>query len=185
MPRAQKCTKTTREDKSGVDFNFVNGTAVTILLSDLSSDIVTDLALHGLSQKGGDSYAGIERIDDAVAALNGVKERLLAGEWKAAREGGNKPNFSKLVRALFMATEDDVTEEDCRETVASLDDDGRKELRQHPQIDALIKQIDAEAAAERAKAALAKAAESTTPFALPGGVPAEEAPAKKAAGGKK
>jgi hypothetical protein len=161
MAKTQKCTKKVRDDKTGVDFEFVNGTVVAINLDDIPEETKVQLMLHGISQKGGDSYAGTETIEDAIAALNGVRERLEKGEWTAGREGGGgKPQFTLLVEALNRATDEAVTIEMCREKVGQMDDEQQKELRGHPVIKAHLEAIKAERAAERAKKAQAEAAEA-------------------------
>lgn len=158
--RTPKCTKKVREDLSGVDFDFVDGTSLGIALSDLPEEIVKNLALHGLSQKVGDSYAGTETVEDAISQANGVAARLKAGDWKAAREGGGgRPKITLIVEALHRATGKEL--EECRELVASMEDDAVKELKKHPQVHAHITAINAERAAERAAKAAEDAGDST------------------------
>lgn len=49
-------------------------------LADLSEEMVTRLALHGLSQLG-DSYTDSTKVTDPKTATSGVWENLLEGTW--------------------------------------------------------------------------------------------------------
>lgn len=71
-------------------------------LEELSEDMVKQLALHGLSQKVGDSYSGVGgNVEEAVSLATGVWERLKAGEFRASRESsGGAGRVSDLARAL-------------------------------------------------------------------------------------
>jgi hypothetical protein len=137
---------------------------VTISLSDLSPEIVTRLALHGLSQKIGDSYAGaaaepnptkysFEQIEDVIGQLK-------RGEWRVTAAGG--PKATLLAKAIARVTGRDL--DDVVEMLEGLDDDdttdpagkvvpGKKSLQKHPaivQAKADIKLEEAQKAKERA-----------------------------------
>ena len=70
-----------------IDFN---GEVKDFPMEALPAHIITQLALHGLAQKLGDSYSG--KSNDPVAAeqaTNGVYNALAAGEFRrTARSGG-------------------------------------------------------------------------------------------------
>lgn len=128
-----------------VRFEFANGEFTQCDVSKLSSDIIHRLALHGLSQKVGDSYASAESVTDAQRNAEEVWRNLSNGIWatKATRGG-------KIVEALSRATGKPIDE--CLEAYAAMDDDARKALRVHPSIKAALASIEAERAAALAKA---------------------------------
>ena len=145
---AKKASKSVTD--TGISIAFESGETVTVELSQLNEDIIRKLALHGLSQKVGDSYAGAE-LAEAHELAGSVVERLLAGEWQQAREGGGAARVSMLVEALAAAT--GKTNEEALEVVKGMSEDQKKELKKHP---AIAKEL-ATIAAERAVAKAAKA----------------------------
>lgn len=127
-------------------FEFVNGTVLEYEIADLDMDITHRLALHGLSQKLGDSYAGAETVDEAVGTVKTLWDQLLSGVWatRAARGG-------IWVEALARVTGESY--EDCLQAWMSYDEEKQKELKKHPQM------VEAHALinAERAQAKVTKA----------------------------
>lgn len=156
-----KAKKTVLEDLSGVKFAFAHGTEVTVLIADLPESTVANLVCHGLSQKLGDSYSGAESSEDAQSYLEKVLQRLVAGEWKAAREGGGGRGVSQLVEALHRATGKPLDE--CNATVDGLDEDAKKGLRQHPEIKEQLAQIKLENAQKAAEKAAAEKGNEEAP----------------------
>lgn len=149
----------------GVAFTSGEESIAAITLADLPADIVTRLAVHGLSQKIGDSYAGAASAERPFAyAVEAIKEtiaQLVKGEWRVAAVGGG-PRATLLARAIARATgaaldsimatiagkEEELSEDDYKAFL--------KALRADPavkQATAAIKLEDAAAEAERAKGA--------------------------------
>ena len=128
---------------NSVTFSFSNGKDIVAKLSELPEEIVHRLALHGLSQKGGDSYASADSIGTAVANLTEVVGNLRRGIWATKATGG------KLAEALQRATGQPL--EDCIAKLQGMDDKAKADLRKHPQIKLAIAQIDAENAAKVAE----------------------------------
>jgi len=148
---ATKCKKSIREDNSGVDFNFSDGSVIAIELSSLSEEMVVNLVLHGISQKVGDSYAGCETVEEAYTKANDLTTRLLEGDWKSVRaSGGGKAKKTMLLEAFCMA-QPDRTEEECIEVLEGMDDDDKSALSQHDVIKANMASIRAQRAADKAK----------------------------------
>ncbi len=151
-----------------VSFVFGEGEAaetVVASLSDLPQEIIVQLALHGLSQKGGDSYAGakaataeldIEPEAWAKGQVESVLEQLRAGNW-AVRTGGGGAQVTDLARAIAEATGEAV--ESCVERVAESDKETKAALRKHPEIAPILARMRRERA-EAKEAQLAKAAEN-------------------------
>ena len=146
---------------AGVTIKFTHDDQVLeAKLEDIPEEIVTKLAIHGLSQKLGDSYAGAD-AEHCFAAAKGVLESLVAGKWSQRREGsGSGPRISQLAEALAEVTQKPVA--DCVEKIAAMDDDTKKSLREHAKIKAAIARIKvkrAQAEAEKAATAAADSAE--------------------------
>ena len=151
MARAQIAKKEVHEDMSGVTIAFADGKPLTVNLADLPDEMVGHLALHGLSQKLGDSYSGEQDIASARALAAAVAERLREGNWKAVREGGGGGRISDLAQALSNVTGQPL--EECVTKLADMEKDQKSGLRKHPKIKAELAKI----AAERAATAAAKA----------------------------
>jgi hypothetical protein len=132
---------------------FADGAKAEVALESLPSNIVTLLALHGLSQKLGDSYASVK--GDVLAAKNkfeAVLKQLMAGEWKQAREGGEGGSkVTELAEAIARFKSAPI--EKANAVVAKATDEQVKAWRANAKIKAIIAEIRAEKAAARAKAA--------------------------------
>lgn len=154
---AQKfLSKVTPSDVGGkentVQFILGNGLRVEADLHSLSSEMVTQLALHGLSQKVGDASAGFSKAGDysgAFGAMQQVVDNLIAGQWSTRGQGGG---LSDLVQAICDLRGVDV--EAAQQVVDGLDDEQLKRITSHPAIKAKIANLKA--------ARLAKAAESAS-----------------------
>lgn len=135
---------------TGVNFEFHDGATLEANLDSLSEDMVKKLAIHGLSQKIGDSYSGEDAANCQTIAETTWKT-LQEGNW-SSRTGSGGPRISMLAEALARVTGKEVQE--CVAKIAEMDDDTKKDLRAHPQ----IKAITAEIKLEKAKAEQEKAA---------------------------
>lgn len=118
------------------------------------------LAIHGASQKIGDSYAGAAKEADPVAfakeAVKGTIKQIYDGEWRVNAGGG--PRVNDLAKAIAAVTGQPLEGEDGTVAlVAAMSDDDKKAFRKKPKIAAALAKLAAEKAAERA-AKLAEAA---------------------------
>ena len=145
-----------------VTFDFGDESQELFELAKVSEDIVIQLALHGASQKIGDSYAGakaacaeseMDPTEYAKAQVQGVIGQLLAGDWTVRTPGGQ--TVTDLANALAEAVGCPV--EDAIERLTDADADDKKALRAHPDIAAVLARIKSERAAAKAKTAEAKA----------------------------
>lgn len=138
---------------SVVSFKFGNGKELTLDVSTLDESIQTELMLHGALQKIGDSYAGAAGdFDFAIGNATKVIDNLVAGNWKAAREGGEaKPKTGELAEAIARIKQIEVAA--AAEIVNGLSDEQRKAIRAKDAVKAAI-------AAIRYEKAQAKAAKS-------------------------
>jgi hypothetical protein len=155
---AKKASKKVTD--SGVEITFESGEVVAVQLDQLSDGIITKLALHGLSQKVGDSYAGAE-LAEAHELAGSVVKRLIEGEWTQASTGGGVSRVSMLVEALAAAT--GKTNDEALEVVKGMSEDQKKELKKHPAIAKELATIAAERAVAKAKRAEEAAAASDAP----------------------
>lgn len=155
--------KTTSLETQTVSFDFEDGKDPVVLeLSKCSKEMIVQLALHGASQKGGDSYASAKKtcagtdIDPVVwsrAQAQGVVDQIYANDWTVRTPGAGA--VTDLATALAEAVTCEVSEAVERLTTESKE--GRAELRKHPKIKAILDRIKLER--QKAKAAAsAKAA---------------------------
>lgn len=152
MSREKIATKEVAEDLSGVVIAFVNDKTLTVNLSDLTEEMVVNLALHGLKQKLGDSYSGESNLEVAFSKAENVAKRLREGNWKAVRESGSGGRITDLAQALSRVTNRSIPE--SVEVIDGLTKEGKSKLRAHPDIKVAMTEI----AAERARAAAENAA---------------------------
>lgn len=147
-------SKITPSDVGGkpqvIAFVLGNGLKVEADLSLMDSDMFTQLALHGLSQKVGDASAGFSKLQDfsgAFGAMQQVVDNLYSGQWSTRGQGGG---LSDLVQAICELR--GVDAEQAQAAVDGMDEEQLKKVTSHPQVKAKIADIKA--------ARLAKAAEN-------------------------
>ena len=142
-----------------VEFQFDDGGNQLFDLNKCSEEMKIRLALHGFSQKGGDSYAGAGDESDPVAyAKEAVKDtiaQVYANDWRVTAAGG--PRVSDLATALSQIS--GKTLDECIEKVSAMTDETKKAARKHPAVAAKLAEISARKASEKA-ARLATAAGS-------------------------
>ena len=107
--------------------------------------------MHGLSQKLGDSYAGAD-IAESFGRCSAVAGDLKDGNW-STRVAASGPRTTQLAEALAAAT--GKTLEEAAAKLETLDEEGKKGLRAHPQIKVQLAEIKAKKAAEAAAKAAA------------------------------
>ena len=150
---------------------FEDGTEARHTLGDLSPEIVTQLALHGLSQKLGDSYSGAEaavadgeapsKVDYAKGTVTRVWASLISGEWSAKREGSGGGSITMLARAIAEALGVEPTEAQAK--LDSMDKETKAKIRAVPKVALALAKLKAEQAARAAEKAQAAAAAGTGP----------------------
>lgn len=137
-------------DVGTVTFTFADeGAPIVVDLSKVPETNIQRLALHGLSQKCGDSYAGVDSVAEAREAVLGVQEMLYSGEWSTRAPG--EPRTAVLAEALARATNRTVDE--AKAALAAMDEETRRAVSAHPG----VKKARAEMALEKANAELANA----------------------------
>ena len=150
--RVSKCDKTINLETGEVVFTFADGTVRKYEETDFPVAIQAHLLLHGLSQVGGDAYAGSETVAEAITAHDGRIANLRDGKW-TVRTGGGGPRVTQLAEALFRAMAQTQTPQDldaCTKAVDGMEKEQIAALRK--QLRPILNEIAAEKAAERAKA---------------------------------
>lgn len=147
------CKKTIDYDKETVTFAFGNGQTRTIALEELADEYIRGQALHGISQRGGDSYAAAG--GDYAFALGNLDRTLAnirAGVVRSVRaEGGSTKGFTELVQAVASLMSMPMEE------VISLLENASPEVKKALRADLAVKAKIADIRAEKAKEAAAKA----------------------------
>lgn len=162
MPKKQVVLTEAGEPTGVIQFTFEDNTVQTIDVNSLDEKTKFRAMIHGISQKVGDSYAGAKTEENPLAFAKTVVEetiaQVLAGEWKAAREGSG-PRESDLAKAVSRATGNSL--EESIVFVGTLDEAQTKDLRKKPKVAAQLAAIAAEKAVAKA-AKLAEAALNAT-----------------------
>lgn len=145
------CTVENGETESQLAFKFGNGTVVSIDLNELSEDISGQLLVHGLTQKGRDSFASAKGdFTFAIAQLEKTFDHLRDGQWNASRASGGDgtPRISELAEAIANIKKLDLAT--VQTAVAGAEDEQRKAWRKNPSVAAEILRIRAKKAQDRA-----------------------------------
>ena len=145
-------------DARAVTILFEDDRTVVINLDDLSDDMVRRAALHGLSQKLGDSYAGAKTATEDGAdpvswsfeQADDMATRIKAGEWAAPRAAGTGTASapSILAEAVAMATGKDVA--DVIKVLADATKEQKTALRKNPAVAKAIAEVKAKREAAKA-----------------------------------
>ena len=129
---------------------FANGETLIMRGGTLNSDVQQYAMMHGLKQKLVDA-AAISRnpetgraatVEDKYQAVKAVYDRLLTGQWNAAREGGNAGGL--LAQALTRMYAGRKTVEDIKAFLAEKSDAEKAALRKNPRVAQIIEDIRAE-----------------------------------------
>lgn len=131
--------------ESSITFTFADETSETIELELFSEAIIKRSALHGFSQKLGDSYSGITNVAEAKIAMHGVLAALVAGDWN--RKGGSTGGI--WVEALVRAVPD-TTFEAAMEAWSEMSDEVKAATKKHPDLLRAKAEIELERAQTRA-----------------------------------
>ena len=106
-------------------------------------------ACHGGEQKFGDSYAGVDDIEDMIQCCDAVQENLNKGDWSARVEGSGIAGTSVLARALVELT--GKTAEAVKEFLKAKTQADKMALRQSSKLKPIIERLEAEKVAKASK----------------------------------
>lgn len=157
--------RTVSADAQTILFAFTNGDKVIVEPDSLPDNIKRCAMFHGLGQKIGDSYAGIESVADAAEEAESLLERLISGEWMGERESSG-PRVAHIIEAMVMVRQvagKPFSEAEVADRTAKLKTDAtyRKSVLANKQVAAEIAKAAAARAAERAAQAAAAATGAT------------------------
>lgn len=153
--RTQKASKIVDLDKGIITFKFENGHEHVIDPRKFEKNVVQHATLHGFSQKFGDSYSGAADADEAEKQFLATLENMQNGVWGVPRSAGGGGRAPLVVEAIAQVL--DISVSDARERYDALEQEDRKALATHPEVQAAKAQIQAQRAAEKAKEAKASA----------------------------
>jgi hypothetical protein len=106
-------------------------------------------ACHGAEQKFGDSYAGLDDIEDMIAATDKVQENLDNGDWNSRVEGSGIAGSSVLARALAELT--GKTLDDIKAWLKPKTQADKMALRASSKLKPIIDRLEAEKVAKASK----------------------------------
>ena len=130
---------------------FANGEELAITASQLTNNVMEYAIFHGLKQKLVDA-AAISRnpetgraatVEDKYQAVRVVYDRLLAGQWNAAREGGSASG-GLLFTALCRMYAGRKTPDELKAFLADKCAAEKTALRNYPRLAQIIEEIRAE-----------------------------------------
>lgn len=129
-----------------VRIDFRNGESK---LYTIPKNLTEKAACHGGEQKYGDSYAGVESVEDMILACDQVQENLNKGDWTSRVEGSGIAGTSVLARALVEAT--GKTPEAIKEWLKAKTQADKMALRQSSKLKPIIERLEAEKVAKASK----------------------------------
>lgn len=141
------CNKEYDLDTKIVVLEFGNGKTLEFDTQKCSTEIQTQLMLHGASQKIGDSFAGAKgNFSEGIQSAQDVIDQLYAGAWKGDREGDARPRLAELAEAIARIKS--VPIEAATAAVEKGTDEQRKAWRSNAKVKSVIATIRAEKAAK-------------------------------------
>lgn len=133
-----------------VIFAFGNGLRTELGLESLPAETVTQLALHGLSQKAGDAASGMSKDRDfsgAYAAVQSVLDNLRNGVW-SSRAGSSTSDLVTVIARIMK-----LEESEAQAKVDQATEEQLLAIKKNPQVKEAIAKLQAERAKANAKSA--------------------------------
>lgn len=130
---------------SAVEFTFSdkNGTKLVCNTAELSKEMLLELALHGIAQKVGDSYASAESVQDALDNAKRVWDNLKAGNFNSRSSGVG----SILVEAIARIKK--IAADEAQKLLEAMDEEKLEVLRKKEAVKAMVTIIRGERAAAK------------------------------------
>lgn len=166
MARVQKLNKTIDTAANTVSIAFSNGKSLVGGLSEFTQEIVYRLALFGLSEKLGNTNAGVTDVDKGFEIMSAALDNLRKGIFNATRSAGEGASRgSLLIEAIVRVSKNstELPEMDLKGATAlveQLSEEQLKMLRGIPEVRVAMKEIQL----ERAKAEAAEPGKSLADF---------------------
>ena len=130
-------------------FVFRNGTVREAVMP-RDSALFTKAAAHGMDQKYGDEFAGLDDVEDCVEAFDALAARISRGEWSEKRVSDGMAGTSLLIRAL--AEVNGLSIDAVKEKLANVKPEVKKMLPRQTKIAEVIARLKAERDAKKGKA---------------------------------
>ena len=129
----------------GVTFAFVDkaNTKLECNLTELSPEMVQTLAIHGLTQKVGDSYSSVETAGEGLESAKRVWESLKQGIFNARGVGVSS------ILAEAIARIKNITVDEATAALGQMEEDNLDKLKANPKVKAMITVIRGERAAAK------------------------------------
>lgn len=133
-----------------VVFALGNGTKLELCLDEVPAEMIEQLAIHGLSQKVGDSCSSLSKDRDftgAYANMQQVITNLRNGVW-SNRAGSSTSDLVVAISRILKCSE-----EEAQARVDKATEEQLTAIRKNPQIKEVVTKLQAERAKEAAKTA--------------------------------
>lgn len=142
--KMQKTPINDPEKGIGVRLDFVNGQTRDFYITEA---LLHRFAVHGAEQKLGDEIAGVDLVEDCVAAVDELIDRLYNGEWTVKREPNALNGASILAKALVEVSGKDVAH--VRSYLSKLDAKQKLALRSNKDVAPVVARLEAERDAKK------------------------------------
>lgn len=125
----------------GVRFDFANGETRTVMLVEVQP-LISRLAVHGLSQKLGDEYAGEKTTDDCLTVFDDLLTTLKSGKFSVGRQSNGLSGSGLLVRACSEAFNVPIAQ--AMATIKNLSAKEKTVLKESPDVKRIITRLESE-----------------------------------------
>ena len=136
-------------------FVFRNGQVREAALA-RDSALFAKAAAHGMDQKYGDEFAGLDDVEDCIEAFDNLSARIGRGEWSEKRVSDGMAGTSLLVRALAEVS--GATVESIKAKLSTVDAKQKQALSRQTKVATVISRLKAERDAKKGKVEDADAA---------------------------
>ena len=152
--------KTINSEAGTIVFDFGDAGSATFELDKVPAEVQRQLMLHGMSQKGGDSYAGAKAAcadsganpeEWALGQVTAVIQQIYDGNWSVRASGGSSGSVTDLAKALAEVSGSEL--QDCVTRLGDASKEEKAALRKHPGIALVLARFREERQAAK-KAAL-------------------------------
>ena len=120
------------------------------------SNLFAKAAAHGMDQKYGDEFAGLDDVEDCIEAFDNLAARIGRGEWSEKRVSDGMAGTSLLVRALAEVS--GATVDQIKAKLSAIDPKQKQALARQTKVAAVISRLKAERDAKKGKVEDADAA---------------------------
>lgn len=138
--KVQKDSAILEDGTLQVKFVFKNGEVRTFVMEQ-GHALLAKAALHGLNQKFGDAFAGVDDVEDMVDTFEDVAKTLDAGDWTEKRSGEGIAGTSVLAQALMAVT--GKSKDEIKAFLSPLDASTKMALRNSEPIATKVREIEA------------------------------------------